>query len=69
MKIVEIENNVSVMVTNEEVELLKWFQKKDKVNKENLSEHQQLIANQLVIKDLLTRQNLDGQIVYKRSTR
>ena len=68
MKIAEI-SNFSVQITNEEAELLSWFKNHDLVIKQDLTEHEQLIANQLVQKDLLLRKNQDGQITYKRSTR
>lgn len=68
MKIVEITNQVSVQITNEEAELLKKFKTPNGFVKSDLTEHDQLIANQLVNKDLLIRRNQDGQIIYKRST-
>lgn len=68
MKIVEITNQVSVQITNEEAELLKKFKISNSFVKSDLTEHDQLIANQLVNKDLLIRRNQDGQITYKRPT-
>ena len=69
MRIAEINQGWRVQITNEEVELLNDFKTKSEILKQDLTEHQQLIANQLVNKDLLIRRNQDGQITYKRPTR
>jgi hypothetical protein len=66
MKIIEVLGKFSVAITNEENELLNKFIKQQTVEKQELTEHEQLIANQLVNKDLLIRKNTDGTIIYKR---
>lgn len=66
MKIIEVLGKFSVAITNEENELLNKFIKQQTVKKQELTEHEQLIANQLVNKDLLIRKNTDGTIIYKR---
>ena len=72
MKIVEVTSNLSIAITNEEADLLNRFDDDTPtVIKRELSERDQLTANQLVNKDLLLRKkNEKGQLVYvKRSSR
>ena len=69
MKIVEVFGKFNIAINNEENELLERFNKKEILKKQELTEHEQLIANQLVNKDLLIRKNIDGTITYKRPTR
>lgn len=66
MKIVEVLGKFTIAITNEENELLTRFNKQLIIEKQELTEHEQLIANQLVNKDLLIRKNTDGTITYKR---
>jgi hypothetical protein len=68
MKIVELTNNLLLPITNEEHELLAHFEGSDPVAKSQLDERQQLIANQLTVKDVLLRTNEDGKIYYKKRT-
>jgi len=64
MRIVEILGNVDVQISNEEADLLKKFQKNQKITKHELTEREQTIANSLTIKHLLIRKNIDGKITY-----
>lgn len=66
MKIVEITNNIRLPITNEEADLLAKFSEGVSIAKNQLDERQQVIANQLVIKDVLSRRNQDGKIFYKK---
>ncbi len=70
MKIVElIPQNLKVAITNEEADVLAQFDEQTPVvAKSDLDERQQLMANQLVNKNLLLRKNEDGRITYKRRT-
>lgn len=65
MKIVELTNNILVPITNEEKDLLSKFAG-DSVAKSQLDEREQLLANQLTMKDVLLRTNEDGKIYYKK---
>lgn len=66
MKIVELTKNKLFMpLTNEEYELLEKFPN-DGIQKQDLTEREQVIANQLTIKDVLVRINEDGKITYKK---
>lgn len=65
MKIVELTNNILVPITNEEKDLLSKFVG-DSVAKSQLDEREQLLANQLTMKDVLLRTNEDGKIYYKK---
>jgi hypothetical protein len=68
MKIIELTSKINISVTNEEYTVLGMMGDK-KIAKSQLSERQQLIANQLVNKDLLIRTNNDGIIHYQRANR
>lgn len=66
MKIVELINNLKLPISNEEDELLSKFQTANAIYKTDLTERQQVIANQLVNKDVLTRRNDHGKILFKK---
>jgi hypothetical protein len=66
MKIVELVNNLSVPITNEEAEVLDMFEDSTAVGRRDLSPRQVVLANQLVNKDILLRKNEQGQITYKK---
>ena len=67
MKIVEVTNNLTVAITNEEADVLLQFDEETPViAKGDLNERQQILANQLVNKNLLLRKNEDGRIIYKK---
>jgi hypothetical protein len=68
MKIVELTNNILLPITNEEHELLVHFDSDIPIAKSQLDERQQLLANQLTVKDVLLRTNEDGKIYYKKRT-
>ena len=66
MKIVELTKNKLFMpLTNEEYELLEKISN-DGIQKQDLTEREQVVANQLTIKDVLVRINEDGKITYKK---
>ena len=66
MKIVELTNKVLLPITNEEQDLLERFVGDTSVLKSQLNEREQLLANQLTVKDVLLRTNEDGKIYYKK---
>jgi len=66
MKIIELVNNIQLPITNEEADLLTEFSDNEKLNKSDLSPRQQILANQLVNKNVLLRINQNGQIVYSK---
>lgn len=68
MKIVELTNKVLLPITNEENELLAHFVDDTPVAKNTLNEREQVLANQLTVKDVLLRTNEDGKIYYKKRT-
>lgn len=70
MKIIEIENKHSVAITNEEADVLLQFDEDTPViAKSDLDERQQLMANQLVNKNILVRLKENGRIIYKKRSR
>lgn len=69
MKIIELTQHLTVAITNEEADVLNQFDEDTPVlAKGDLNERQQLLANQLVNKDLLLRKNENGRIIYKKRT-
>lgn len=70
MKIIEVTDKLTVAITNEEADMLNQFDEDTPVMaKSDMDERQQLLANQLVNKDLLLRKNENGRISYKRKIR
>jgi hypothetical protein len=66
MKILELTKNKLFMpLTNEEYSLLEKFSN-DPISKVDLTEREQIIANQLTVKDVLVRINENGKITYKK---
>jgi hypothetical protein len=66
MKIVEITEGLSIILNNEEAGLLEKYSFEEPVLKKSLSEREKIIANQLVIKDVLLRKNNNGSIQYSK---
>ena len=66
MRIVELLNNISLPITNEEAEVLDMLNDRKELRKSELDERQQIMANQLVNKDVLYRINENGRISYKK---
>ena len=69
MKIVELVNNIHLPITNEEAEILERFVGDTPIAKSHLNEREQVLANQLTVKDVLLRTNTDGKIYYKKRIR
>ena len=69
MRIVELLNNINLPVTNEEAEILDRFGESSRLLKSDLDPRQQLIANNLVNKDVLIRIQEYGRIIYRKRTR
>jgi len=66
MRIVELtKNKLLLPLSNEEHELLEQFGD-DPIAKNTLNEREQVLANQLTVKDVLIRTNNDGKIYYKK---
>lgn len=65
MKIIELTSDLSIALNNEEVSLMEKFGD-SAVAKSKLNEREQVIANQLVIKDVLLRTNEEGKIHYSK---
>lgn len=70
MKIVEVIDGLTVAITNEEADLLLQFDEQTpSVARRDLDERKQIMANNLVNKNVLKRIKENGRIVYKRKTR
>jgi hypothetical protein len=70
VKIVELTQNINVAITNEEADMLSQFDEETPVMaKGDMDDRQQHMANQLVNKNLLTRKNENGRIIYKKRAR
>ena len=67
MKIVEVTKQLQVAITNEEADVLLQFDEDTPVvAKGNLNDRQQMMANQLVNKNLLLRIKENGRTIYKK---
>lgn len=64
MKIIELTSKVLLSITNEEAELLKKFNDNTTIAKSQLTEREQLLANNLTVNDVLIRTNESGKIFY-----
>jgi len=69
MRIVELLNNITLPITNEEAEVLDMLRDNQQLFKADLDLRQQLVANHLVNKDVLLRIQENGRITYKRRSR
>jgi hypothetical protein len=70
VKIIELTQNINVAITNEEADMLSQFDEETPVMaKSDMDDRQQLMANQLVNKNLLVRKNENGRITYKKRNR
>ena len=69
MQIVELLNRITVPLTNEEAELLTKFNEDVEIDKSELSPREYILANQLVLKEVLLRKNNGSQIIYKKKIR
>lgn len=65
MKILELTQNLTIALNNEEVELLEKFDN-ESIAKSKLTEREQVLANQLTMKDVLLRTNEEGRIYYTK---
>jgi hypothetical protein len=68
MKIIELVNNLTIPITNEESDVLGKFYDKKQVLRKDLNEREIAVANSLVNKDVLYRKNQNGQITYYKKT-
>jgi hypothetical protein len=67
MKIVEVTKQLQVAITNEEADVLLQFDEDTPVvAKGDLNDRQQMMANQLVNKNLLLRIKENGRTIYKK---
>ena len=69
MRIVELLNNLTLPITNEEAEILDMLNDRKDLLKADLDPRQQIMANQLVNKDVLYRISENGCITYKKRIR
>jgi len=68
MKIIELMNDIRIPITNEEADILSMFRLHKEVHRQDLNERQVQVANSLVNKDVLYRQNQNGRITYFKKT-
>lgn len=67
MKIVEVTKQLQVAITNEEADVLLQFDQNTPVMaKGDLNDREQMMANQLVNKNLLLRIKENGRTIYKK---
>jgi hypothetical protein len=68
MKIIELDPEFNLALSNEEYSLLRRFFEGVQIAKAELDERNQHVANQLVNKSALLRIRENGQTFYKRSS-
>lgn len=68
MKIIELVNSIHVPITNEEYDILNLFHNQSELHKQDLNEREIQLANSLVNKDVLYRQNQNGRITYYKKS-
>lgn len=70
MRIVELLVGVNLPITNEEYSILQRFDECDVIIKADLDPREQLLANNLVTKDVLKRtKNNEGKLTYVKKIR
>lgn len=69
MRIVELLNKVSMPITNEEAELLKKFSDDSPISKSDMDAREQVLANQLVNRDVLYRLRENGRIIFRKKAK
>lgn len=70
MKIVELLTGLNLPLNNEEAEVLSKFNEDATILKSDLEPREQLLANALVTKEVLTRKkNVEGKITYAKKIR
>ena len=67
MKIIELTQGLDIVLTNEESELLDRLDE-GSIARRDLNEREVVVANNMVIKDVLYRKNQDGRITYYKKT-
>jgi hypothetical protein len=69
MKIIELLSKVRISITNEEADVLGKFHGDNiVVSRKDLNERELVVANALVVKDILYRKNDNGNITYQKKT-
>jgi hypothetical protein len=69
MRIIELLNNVTLPITNEEAEVLDMLQDSKQLFRSDLDPRQQRLANSLVNKNVLLRIQENGRITYRHRVR
>jgi hypothetical protein len=68
MRFTEFKKGISVAITNEEQEILEKIREQGDISKKKLSEREQVIANQLVNKNMIVRKKVNDNITYRKSS-
>lgn len=69
MKIFELVNKIQVPLTNEEADVLGKFYESQVIYKKELTDREQIVASNLVIKEVLSRHKKDDKIYYRKKER
>lgn len=64
MKFVSLPSGFNTLISNEESLLLDQISQTGQVSRSELNEREQVVANNLVKKDVLTRRKIDGKLYY-----
>jgi hypothetical protein len=66
MKIIELLNNISLPLTNEEADLLNRLELESRLDKKNLNLRENLIADQLVKKNVISRHKNNETVYFRK---
>jgi hypothetical protein len=67
MRIIDLVSGIQVPITNEEADLLlRLHEDVTEIARRDLNEREIMVANSMVNKDVLSRTNKDGRIVYRK---
>jgi len=70
MRILELLSGITIPVTNEESDILSKFDESSEVLKSSLEPREQLLANNLVNKNVLSRKkNAEGKLAFTKKIR
>ena len=70
MRILELLTGITIPVTNEESDILSKFDESSEVLKSSLEPREQLLANNLVNKNVLSRKkNAEGKLAFTKKIR
>jgi hypothetical protein len=69
MKIIELLDGLQLPINNEQADLLARFQNEPRLGRNQLSDREQVLANQLTVQEVLLRKTRNGKTYYRKKIR